>query len=328
MSTRKPTGKRKLEGNQASPRKQILTREESSGNRYNKAWKSSEPIQIVSNLDSDEEPSYLGAIKRKSRNADQSPIEESIEEGDLMEAKFREWKRQRELKAQKEDPSSTSALANNSPDPPTVAVSDTASGVSVQVLVTSPIAGTQPILFKMYITQRLGQVKDTWCRYCNLSEALASSVFLTHMNKRVYDVTTAKALGVTADNVNELGNLHLVAVTPELFEELKLQAAKPEPVAKSIEEAADEAPEITPDDTAPKVKTIKILLKAKGHEDFKLEVRPETTFGKITNAFRTKYKIPKDQRVTLIFDGEELDPSTEMKESEVEEMDVIEVHIN
>lgn len=291
--------------------------------------KRSEPIPIFSDPETDEGDTHQSS-KRRSQNTDKSPVEESIEDGDskedynlgILEAKFREWQRQRELNAEKSVPSSSNGDALPLSNPDAAATSN----LSVQVLVTSPIPGTEPILFKLYLTQRLGHAKDTWCKYCKLSDALASSIFLTHNNKRVYDVTTAKALGVTADNIDEMGKLHLVAVTPQLFEEMKTQAVQPESVARNIE--ADDADMAEARDPKPKVKTIKILLRAKGHEDFKLEVRPETTFGKIANAFRTKYRISKDQRVTLIFDGEELDSNVEMQNSEVEEMDVIEVHIN
>ena len=88
------------------------------------------------------------------------------------------------------------------------------------------------------------------------------------------------------------------------------------------------------------------MLKAKGFKDYKLKVRPvcrfvaqsfagevvanalqTTTCEKIQNAFRTQYKVAANTQVTLMFDGEELEPGQDVQDTELEDMDCIEVHI-
>lgn len=196
---------------------------------------------------------------------------------------------------------------------------------TVKILVTSPIKDTVPLIVQILISMRLGMVKEAWCQKNNLPEELSSTVYFTHKNKRLYDVTTVKALGVTVDNADELGNIHVEAVTAEIHEEMKKQALKPKASDDLFDNDNDAAQGTR---TAVETRNIKIILKAKGLVDFKLMVKPDTTFQKIAGAFRSNYKISPEQKVVLRFDGDELAPHLTMEESEIEDMDVVEVHLS
>lgn len=53
----------------------------------------------------------------------------------------------------------------------------------------------------------------------------------------------------------------------------------------------------------------------------------DTTFERIANNFRTVHKIPDDKQITLMWDGDALEPSDVVRDTEIEDMESIEVHI-
>ncbi|KAH0128525.1 hypothetical protein KCU67_g16543, partial [Aureobasidium melanogenum] len=73
---------------------------------------------------------------------------------------------------------------------------------------------------------------------------------------------------------------------------------------------------------------IKVTLKAKGHSDIKIKVRPSTTFVKMINAARRSFKLDDARVVHLEFDGERLEPPEGLvKDTDISDMDCIDVHI-
>lgn len=53
----------------------------------------------------------------------------------------------------------------------------------------------------------------------------------------------------------------------------------------------------------------------------------DTTFERIANNFRIVHKIPNDKQITLMWDGEALEPSDAVRDTEIEDMESVEVHI-
>jgi hypothetical protein len=53
----------------------------------------------------------------------------------------------------------------------------------------------------------------------------------------------------------------------------------------------------------------------------------ETTVERLIGAFRGFNKIPTDKSITLVFDGEDLEPEMTMEEADFEDMDLIEVRV-
>ena len=79
------------------------------------------------------------------------------------------------------------------------------------------------------------------------------------------------------------------------------------------------------DSPEPVAKKDRLILKARGLEDFRIQVRPETTFEQLADAFRTSRNIAKTQPVTLMFDGERLSPMDTVQDTELEDMDALDV---
>ncbi|KAF2156766.1 hypothetical protein K461DRAFT_263769 [Myriangium duriaei CBS 260.36] len=216
----------------------------------------------------------------------------------------------------------------------------------IKVLVSSPIANTKALLVHCKLSQRLLEVRQSWCKRQNFTEEETQTVFLTFKLRRVYDGTTCKSLGIKVDsNGNVIGDrpedvfrtesedsvgerVHLVAVTEESFVELKRRRDE-EKAAKakhsfSLDQEGDEtrAPQQEQDNHK-----IRVLIKAKGYKDYKLIVRPNTTCERIIGAFRRENKITPDRHLVLTFDGEAVEPEIQVKDTEIEDMDNLEVHV-
>ena len=161
------------------------------------------------------------------------------------------------------------------PPPPT-------SDPVVQILITSQIANTEPLIVCRGLSQRLKDVRLAWCQRQGFKPEFIPTVFLTWKSKRLFDVTTCKSLGIVVNSTGEIPKgqkdviggeetqVHMEAMTVELFE--KHQKAK----RRGIDE--DDEDEVAAKESASVAQKqevqVKIILKAKGFEDFKLIVKP------------------------------------------------------
>lgn len=163
----------------------------------------------------------------------------------------------------------------------------------VQLFITSQIPDTSPLIVGRKLSQRLQEVREAWCKKQNFSPEFSATVFFTYQLRKTYDVTTCKSLGVKVDcygkvipdvldPFREIGEhdtkIHIEAVTPELWEELKAKKTakgrrgRPDAYSEDNTPAfggADEEQEEVREEA-----TIKLLLKAKGFKDLKVKVRP------------------------------------------------------
>ncbi|KAL9638831.1 MAG: hypothetical protein Q9164_001311 [Protoblastenia rupestris] len=198
----------------------------------------------------------------------------------------------------------------------------------LQILITSDIENTQPLIVNRRLSQRLKDVRLAWAERQGFARDLIETLFLTWRGKRLFDVTSCKSLGISVDADgrvhhkgdvlgDEEGRVHMEVMTPELLENYK----KTKRDAKTREEG--ESPNFQ--QTAPSRKgsetQVKVILKAKGFDDFKLIVKP------ILNAFRTTNGIQAEKDVFLQFDGESLSPQSKIEETEISDMDHIDVYV-
>lgn len=52
-----------------------------------------------------------------------------------------------------------------------------------------------------------------------------------------------------------------------------------------------------------------------------------TYIDRMITAFRREYKLSDDAEVHFLFDGERLSPDEEIKDTEIEDMDSVDVHV-
>jgi hypothetical protein len=214
----------------------------------------------------------------------------------------------------------------------------------VQLFIESELPDTKPLLIKIRISDTLKKPRLAWCGRHNFPAAYADNIFLTWRGERVWDSTSIARLGVSVDargyisvkgddNLymdDEPPKIHLQAWTQELYDEVKREeeAAAAEvarlKVAASMtqyeRDALAELPVVE--------KKISLVLKTKGLEDFKIKVKPSTSFEHLASAYRTARNIPSNTAISLFFDGDRLKPMDIVADSEIEEMDALEVHFN
>ncbi|KAI9884965.1 MAG: hypothetical protein M1823_003241 [Watsoniomyces obsoletus] len=217
--------------------------------------------------------------------------------------------------------------------------------VKVDILITSQIPNTKPLIVQRRTHQNLRDVRFAWCTHQNFDAQKTSEIFLTWRGKRLFDVTTCKSLGIGVtrndDGVllgggeNWLGDenlhVHMEAMTVEIFE--AAQKARGSGKRYTYEEEEDQKMTDGSDkggDDSPKEKKeeqIRIILKGKGYEDFKLIVKPSTKVSRIQSAFRQARKIEAERDVFLMFDGDKLGAEDTVGNTEISDLDHIDIHV-
>jgi len=152
----------------------------------------------------------------------------------------------------------------------------------VSILITSRIPNTGPLIVNRRLNQRLKDVRAVWCQKQNFTPEAAQKVVLTWRGKRLFDVTSCRSLviGVDADgNIimkgekdvfgEENRQIQMEAMTLEMLEEQKKARERLE-----RNEETQDAPEEPPMDQQKQKSQVRIILKSKDHEDFKLLVKP------------------------------------------------------
>lgn len=148
----------------------------------------------------------------------------------------------------------------------------------IQILITSSIPDTVPLIVNRLVSQRLKDVRLAWTQRQQFSSEFSDKVFLTWRRKRLFDVTTCKSLGITAGPNggvlakgeyvgDDEGRIHMEAMTSEILEAHK--KAERQDLQDSGDIDADQN-----DVVEQKEPQIKIICKAKGFDDFKLIVKP------------------------------------------------------
>ncbi|KAL8706439.1 MAG: hypothetical protein Q9201_000494 [Fulgogasparrea decipioides] len=228
----------------------------------------------------------------------------------------------------------------------------------VSILITSSIADTEPLIVNRKVSQRLKDVRLCWCQRQGFTEEFTTTVFLTWRGNRLFDVSTCRSLGIGVDsngNIVTKGQkdvlgeeerqVHMVAMTEEILEEFQKSKRL---VAREPDRRETGMPEQQPPTEEKKELQLRIILKAKGYTDFKLIVKPvSTVFGslkptvtelltepskttnisRIVNAFKLDKNIDDGQEVFLSFDGNRLAPESQVSETELDDMDYIDVYI-
>ena len=248
----------------------------------------------IINIDDDENDLEMQADKdddeiaivdppRPSGSDDQLPSDEEFPE---LARQARDKARRKRLEADvvsvTPDPSPSSSstsqlqrsqsLHQTTPPPP-------APDPVLQILITSTIPNTEPLIVNRKLSQRLKEVRITWTERQQFTSDFAERVFLTWRGRRLFDVASCKSLGITVDSNGNIrtrgdslddldGKIHMEAMTAEILEAYK--KAKTHEVAEGAEAPAEE-PVLVEEKKEPQ---IRIILKARGFADVKIIVKP------------------------------------------------------
>ena len=155
----------------------------------------------------------------------------------------------------------------------------------INILIHPRIDGTEPLVVKRKYRQRLRECREAWCERQENLQALGvtpSDIIFAYRGHRVFDFSTIKTLGIQLDEggnpvfaADEHGHeepgdqIVIVATTHKLLEEdrrAEEEAQRQRELGQPEEQPVVEAKPLEP--------LIKIVLKAKDHDDFNLTVRP------------------------------------------------------
>lgn len=195
----------------------------------------------------------------------------------------------------------------------------------VQILITSEIEHTRPLIVRRKMSQSLRDVRLAWCKRQNLPAEMQSSVILTWKGRKLFDVTTCRSLGINTkhreldDSDDDGPRVHMEAVMEDAFVP---NIRRDFPDASNETESRREEAEFDEQE-----ESIRIVLKCPGKDEFKVKGRPKTPISRLTAAFRDKYRISADRQVYLSFDGDRLDPNTSLEDHDIADLDLVDVQI-
>ncbi|OIW28556.1 hypothetical protein CONLIGDRAFT_681508 [Coniochaeta ligniaria NRRL 30616] len=233
----------------------------------------------------------------------------------------------------------------------------------IKIMVTSELPNSKPKVMERRFNQSFGLVRDTWAQGQDppVPKDKWDLIFLTWKGNRVYGTTTCANLGIHVDRIDRTNNkgklagakyadatqgngfhrggLHLEAWTEELFQDFQKRKER-ERLRLLGELDDDEYDEQRPGSGARGSEdpdgggggeaeaTTKVILKAaKDYEPLRFKVHGHTTIDEMIMTFRVSRKVPEDKEISLFFDGEKLDGDMAVKDTEIEDMDSLEVHI-
>ncbi|KAI4128113.1 MAG: hypothetical protein LQ338_002898 [Usnochroma carphineum] len=315
------------------------------------AKKKSIPSNIVDLEDEDDAPEAeqddlveVTAVKRTQLRPEEDDFPPSDDEFAELARKAREKARRKRLEADVLSPPPDSPPSSrpddhfratrhiHEPTPPPAAPDPV-----VSILITSRIANTNPLIVNRRVSQRLKDVRVTWCQRQGFTSDFTASVFLTWRGKRLFDVTTCRSLGIGVDSNGNIvmkgqkdilgeeeRQIHMEAMTEEILEDYKRTKRREAEGEGELKTEAKEEQPLVPEKKEPQVR---IILKAKGHSDFKLIVKPTTKISRIVNAFMSDKKIDNAREVFLSFDGDRLASDSEVGETELNDMDYVDVYV-
>ncbi|KAK5173683.1 uncharacterized protein LTR77_002364 [Saxophila tyrrhenica] len=305
-----------------------------------------EVVEVVG--DDDEE----GVRQQEEQIVYEAPPPEPVEVEEESDDEFAELKRKARLARQQKELSSkksqTPDLGGPSPSPG-MGASDTGHGglptpppdPVVEIMVTSQIPNTNPLIVHRKISQRTQEVRTAWCGRQGFTEEMTRDVFFIHRMRKIYDATTCRSLGLYVDafgNVVMKGaedkdgveKVHLEAVTEEIFQEMKAQKAIEEK-RRSGELPPEEEPQDgagAEEETPVPEEHIRLTLKGKGTKNLRIKVKPTTLFSKIANAYRKSHHLDDSATISLELDGERLNPDHEVQSTDISDLDCLMVHVN
>ncbi|KAL9043140.1 MAG: hypothetical protein Q9180_000076 [Flavoplaca navasiana] len=298
---------------------------------------------VIDLEDGDDDPSVdnddiieVTATKRYKHAEDEDDFLHSDDEYAELASKAREKARRKRLEddipdAGPQEDGLGPASSMNKPTPPPAAPDP-----AVAILITSRIPNTNPLIVNRKVSQRLKDVRLTWCHRQHFEPDTTEAVFLTWKGKRLFDVTTCKSLGIGVDSQghivtkgqgdilgDEEEQIHMEAMTEKILEDDQRAKRLKTEKAEHGETKAHEKPS----EIRKNVPQVRIILKAKGFDDFKLIVKPTTPISRIVNAFKLEKQIEDSREVFLSFDGDRLAPEIQVADTELNDMDYIDVYV-
>lgn len=283
--------------------------------------------QFESEPDSDDDDPYFQGLKLRAKQAlalkhsEQAKKELALKEADMA--------RKSPAELSSSMAGSTEYIRESPSTPEAPPKKD--EGPSVRILITSIYPLTKSLIVSQPASRSLKKVKEIWCHKQGFDEAKTKEFFLTWNGARLFDssnlMTTLEALKRQRPHEDDPsgGDIHLEAMESKIFEHRRQQKEREE--AHLATEQAGQPESVPALPAVPAEKKFVISLQAKDMKPFQLSVRPSTQIGKIMAGFHKTVGLEEGKICWLVFDGVRLDPASTVADVEMEEEDVVEVHI-
>lgn len=202
----------------------------------------------------------------------------------------------------------------------------------VEIVITSKIPNTKPLLVRRKMSQGLREVRLEWCKRQGLDDDAQSRVKLTWKGRRLFDVTTCKSLGLKQDSTR-FSSL----IDDELMEDQELQihmvAVTDDPLLDNQSSTSKDPGDQHRTSPSPKiqhaedVEPMRLIFRSPDLNDLKVRARPKTLVSKLISTFRETQKVPADRAIFFMFDGDRLEPSACLRDYEIADLDLVDVQI-
>ncbi|KAJ6137634.1 hypothetical protein N7471_004120 [Penicillium samsonianum] len=201
----------------------------------------------------------------------------------------------------------------------------------VQIMISSEIANTKPLIVQRKMSQRLRDVRLAWCERQNFDPQIQASIYLTWKGRRLFDVTTCRSLGInTGKNSAAIPGIDddSFAGQKELRIHMEAVTDLPLPVNQQITSPDNEKPPTASQSPeGDQGEPMKLILRSLGYDDFRIKARQKTLISRLISAFRDKQNISADHDIFLLFDGDKLDPDSCLRDYDIDDLDLVDVQI-
>lgn len=200
----------------------------------------------------------------------------------------------------------------------------------VQILITSEIPNTKPLLVQRKLTQGLREVRIEWCKRQEFTTEEQSSIHLTWKGRRLFDVTTCRSLGIKVESSSSFSDVYDDHDTVPQELRIHMEAVTENP---ALLNRAGSSPDGAQPSSAPpnhedeQNEQMKLILRSPGWDDLKIKARPKTMISKLISVFRDKQNISADDEVFILFDGDRLEPGTCLGDHDIADLDMLDVQV-
>lgn len=259
-------------------------------------------------------------------------------------AHFVQRAREREAAAKAEAAAAASSRSEIQPSTPEGAPNRRREPViEVKVFVQSRIAKFQdvgPFGAKRGMSQNLGVIRRTFLMWLRkgghaVSDEDEANIFLTWKRRKIYDVSTGVSLGwnpSVAGGANSSstpgftkGGVLLEAWTQEDFDEWLDEEEKQRMMKRG--DLIDDVSEDEPVEEKVEDTRIRIVIREKDQEPFKMAVDLDTKVCLLIHAIRKMRKIPNDREIKLRYEGEWLEGEVTVEEADIEADCAVEMYL-
>ncbi|KNG86041.1 hypothetical protein ANOM_005804 [Aspergillus nomiae NRRL 13137] len=204
----------------------------------------------------------------------------------------------------------------------------------VQILITSKIESTKPLIIHRKMSQSLRDVRLAWCNRQSIPKEMQSSILLTWKGRRLFDVTTCRSLGIGVPQGLADSAVHGDHIQHGSKEDIRIHmeaVIEDNVMAINDWQASHESyPAYAQESTATdgsRLLSTRVVLKCPSAGDLELKVSSRMQVSRLVTTFRDEKNLPKNREVYLVFDGDRLDPSSCLSMYDMADGDLVDVVI-